>query len=70
VASNVLTTQHLSDINDAISKLEEAQKEIALAERAGLHSGPGGTQLVDYKRQVEDSMARLKQIKAVYFPNQ
>jgi len=70
VASNILTPQHLDQINDAIKKLSDAQKEIALAERAGLHSGPGGAQLVDYKKQVEDSMAKLLQIKAVYFPNQ
>ena len=70
MASNVITPQHLEQINDALGKLQEAQKEIALAERAGLVAGPGGTSLADYKRQVEDSMAKLKQIKAVYFPNQ
>lgn len=70
MASAILTPQHLDQINTALKQLEEAQKEIALAERAGLHAGPGGTQLMDYKKQVQDSIDKLKQIRSVYFPNQ
>lgn len=70
MASNILTPQHLDQINSSLKQLEEAQREIALAKRAGLHSGPGGVQLAEYEKQVNDSMDKLKSIKAVYFPNQ
>jgi hypothetical protein len=70
LASNLITGEHLAQINDAIGKLKEAEKEIALAERAGLVAGPQGQKLADYKQQVADNLTKLQNIKSVYFPNQ
>lgn len=67
--SQIITTEHKQQIDESIGKLKTAQKEIAMAERAGLTTGPDGQKLADAKTQVDNLLGRLQQIKNVYFPN-
>lgn len=67
--SAIITAEHKKNIEESIGKLKTAQKEIAMAERAGLTTGPDGQKLADAKAQVDNLLGRLQQIKNVYFPN-
>lgn len=67
-SSSILTAEHQKQVNDSIAKLKEAQKELDMAERAGLTTGPQGQKIADAKTQVKDLLDRLQQIKNVYFP--
>lgn len=61
--SNPLTPEHLQQINDALEKLDVAEKQAKLAERAGFD-------VSSQFQQIADNRARLLQVKQVYFPNQ
>lgn len=63
-----MTKEHKAKIEDSIKRLNEAKKELAMAERAGLTVGPEGQKISDAKAQVDDLLAKLQQIKNVYFP--
>lgn len=67
-SSNILTPAHQKSIEESIAKLKSAQKELDMAERAGLTTGPNGQKLADAKTQVKDLLDKLQQIKNVYFP--
>jgi len=68
-SSTIMTEEHLAKIDKALASLKVAQNEIAMAERAGLTTGAGGEQLSALKAKVEDTKAKLLQLKNVYFPN-
>jgi len=61
-SSSIITDQHLTQINSAIAQSQEALKEAALAQRAGFDMT---TQI----EQLNAGIAKLQQIKHVYFPN-
>lgn len=69
-ASTILNEQHLNKINEALAKLQTTQKEIEMAKRAGLTTGPNGESLAKMEEQVKGLEQQLRQIKSVYFPNQ
>lgn len=68
-SSGIINQGHKQQIDESIGKLKEAQKEIAMAERAGLTTGPEGQKLSDAKSQVDNMLNKLQAIKNVYFPN-
>lgn len=58
-----LTLDHLQQIKNSLSVIEQAEAQISLAERAGID-------MTNQKAQIADSKAKLLQIKSVYFPGQ
>ena len=61
-ASSLITDQHLTAINAAIAQSREALKEAELAKRAGFD-------MTTQVEQLNAGIAKLQQIKHVYFPN-
>lgn len=56
-----LTDEHLKQINDALAAGVEARKQINLAQRAGID-------VTAQLKALDDTEAKLKNIKNVYFP--
>lgn len=67
--SSLIGDQYLPQIQDALAKLDLAEKELELARRAGLNTLPGGAQLDTLATQVSTARSALMGIKQVYFPN-
>jgi len=60
---NPLGEQHLIDINNALANAVIAQKQLDLAKRAGFDVSV-------QQKTLDDSVAKLRQVKQVYFPGQ
>ena len=56
-----LTTEHLAQIDSSLSSLADAQRQIELAQAAGLDMGAQAATVADLQK-------RLKAIRQVYFP--
>lgn len=67
--SALITSEHKTQVLDALAKLDKALQEIDMAERAGLTVGVNGEKLTALKAKAEEAKSRLLQIKNVYFPN-
>lgn len=59
----ILTVDHLAQLNEAIRQGDEAKRQIALAKAAGIDVSA-------FEQTLADSLARVRQIKQVYFPGQ
>lgn len=68
-SSNILGPDHLTRVNDALSKLQEAERELALAKRAGLTTAIQGQSIPELEAQITSLKAKLAQVKNTYFPN-
>lgn len=60
--SQFSTPENLAKANEAISKLEEAEKEAQMAVSAGI---PGADLVL---KNAQDALARVRLFKATYFP--
>jgi len=65
----VLNETHLQRVNDSLTALAEAQKEIELAKRAGIGPSFQGQSIADMEAKIVDLQGKLRSIKQVYFPN-
>lgn len=61
--SNIVTAEHLAQVNDKIAKVKQAMVEQELAMRAQI-ADPANTQ------KLKDALAKLQLFKSVYFPGQ
>lgn len=68
-SSTILTTKHLEQVNASLAQLGEAEKELALAKRAGLQSTVAGQSIPELEAKIADLQGKLRAIKQVYFPN-
>jgi hypothetical protein len=68
--SKIITEEALPQINNALDALNTFDNEIALAERAGLMTGPNAAALTDLKAKADKARTTLLAVKQVYFPNQ
>lgn len=64
-----LSEQDLQRINDNLMQLDQAQKEVDLAKRAGLHELPNGEAITNAETQITQLRAQLQRVKNTYFPN-
>lgn len=69
-SSTIIPDSVLPVIQQALSDLDTAEKELELAKRAGLFSTPGGAQLADMAKKIADARTQFMNIKQVYFPGQ
>jgi hypothetical protein len=58
---NPLTEHHLTDMNDALKKIDIARKQIDMAKRANISTG-------DLEDKLTATETQLRSIKQVYFP--
>lgn len=58
----LMTDKHLQDINENLALIDRAEKEMALAERAGIDQ-------TENKRIMEQYRKKFEAIKQAYFPN-
>jgi hypothetical protein len=63
IPANPLTPDHLAQIKNALDAAKSAQYQIELAKRAGIDIG-------SLEQTNNDNIAKLRQIKDVYFPGQ
>ena len=63
VTANPLTPDHLNQIKNALDAAKQAQYQIDLAKRAGID-------VSSLEATNNDNIAKLTQIKQVYFPGQ
>ena len=63
ILDHIFTPDKLSQINDALSQAQDAQAAIDQAKRAGIDVSAQETEL-------QKSVAQLRSIKQVFYPNQ
>lgn len=59
--SAILTEEHLAQLNNSIDQAQQIEREIALAKQAGIDVHAAEASL-------QESIAKIRRIKAVYFP--
>ena len=62
IPNSPLTDDHLQQMNNALDHAQRAFQQIELAKRAGID-------VADLEKTLTDSVAKIRQVKSVYFPN-
>lgn len=66
--STIIDEKYLPQIDQALSALDTADRELELAQRAGLFKGPRGAELQALVQKAQALRDALMGIKQVYFP--
>lgn len=67
--SSIIDEKYLPLIQQAMDDLAKADRELELAQRAGLYKGPRGAELQALEKRVQGAREALSAIRQVYFPN-
>lgn len=67
-ASTIIDESYLPRIREALANLDTLEKELELAQRAGLNLAPGGASIPAMIQQLEAQRTLFRQILQVYFP--
>lgn len=68
--SQIIDEKYLPLIEQALADLDKADRELELAQRAGLFKGPRGAELQQLQARVAGNRDALMSIRQVYFPPQ